>query len=63
VPMPRTWREIAEAMLAAQGITDVRRKAIRDLSGAVQTSLRNRRGDNVAEDTQSYPARWSVAQD
>ena len=58
---PLTARELALAMLAAKGITDARRKAVRELAGAVQTSLRNYMGSNVTEDATVHPARWSIA--
>jgi hypothetical protein len=41
---PLTTREIVLAVLAAKGVTDATPKAIRDLGGAVQSSLRNHKG-------------------
>ena len=58
---PLTVREIALAMLAAKRVTDAPPKAVRDLFGAVQSSLRNHKGGSVVEDTSAHPARWSVA--
>jgi hypothetical protein len=58
---PLTVREIALAMLAAKRVTDAPPKAVRDLFGAVQSSLRNHRGDNVIAVSDSRPERWSIA--
>jgi hypothetical protein len=57
---PLTVREIALAMLAAKGITDASPKAVRDLFGAVQSSLRNHKGGAVVEDATAHPSRWSL---
>jgi hypothetical protein len=48
-------------MLAAKGVTDASPKAIRDLAGAVQTSLRNHKGGNVVAIGNTHPERWAVA--
>ena len=58
---PLTVREIALAMLAAKRVTDAPPKAVRDLFGAVQAALRNKRGETVVEDTTTKPACWSLA--
>jgi len=58
---PLTAREMAVAMLASKGITDASPKAIRDLAGAVQTSLHNHKGGNVTAIGNTYPERWMVA--
>jgi hypothetical protein len=58
---PLTIREIALAMLAAKGVTDAPAKAVRDLFGAVQSSLRNHKGDSVAEDVTAHPTRWRLS--
>ncbi len=58
---PLTTREVALAMLAAKGVTDASPKAVRDLFGGVQSSLRNHKGGNVVEDATAHPARWSIA--
>jgi hypothetical protein len=48
-------------MLATKGVTDAGPKAIRDLGGAVQSSLRNHKGGNVVTVGGGYPERWIVA--
>jgi hypothetical protein len=58
---PLTTREIVLAMLATKGVTDAGPKAIRDLGGAVQSSLRNHKGGNVVTVGGGYPERWIVA--
>jgi hypothetical protein len=60
---PLTGREIAERMLAAKGIaiTDDNRKAVRDLWGGVNSSLRNHEGDTVKVVGEGSPARWIIA--
>ena len=58
---PLTTREITERMLVAKGITDAKPKAVRDLAGGVQASLRNHAGKGIIEYPETYPARWSVA--
>ena len=58
---PLTAREIVLAMLATKGVTDAGPKAIRDLGGAVQSSLRNHKGGNVVTVGGGYPERWIVA--
>ena len=58
---PLTVREIALTMLAAKGVTDAPPKAVRDLFGAVQSSLRNHKGGSVVEDMTAHPARWVIS--
>jgi hypothetical protein len=56
-----TTPKIVLAMLAAKGVTDATPKGIRDLGGAVQSSLRNHEGGNVLAIGDAYPGRWIVA--
>ena len=46
-------------MLAAKGVADAPHKAVRDLTGAVQASLRNHDGKGVRSVGQGMPARWT----
>jgi hypothetical protein len=57
---PRSAQEIAEAMLVTKGVTTVDRQALRDLTGAVQSSLRNHKGGTVNGDG-GRPERWGLA--
>jgi hypothetical protein len=57
---PLTVRELALAMLAAKGVTDAPPKAVRDLFGAVQSSLRNHKDGIVIENVETHPAQWSI---
>lgn len=56
-----TAREIAERMLAAKGIENADPKAVRDLWGAVNSSLDNHKGDTVQRVGDASPARWIIA--
>jgi len=58
---PLTAREVTTAMLAAKGITSADTKAIRDLTGSVQSSLRNYDGKGVVTVGEGMPARWLLA--
>jgi hypothetical protein len=58
---PLTTREIVLAMLAAKGVTDASPKGIRDLGGAVQSSLRNHKDGSVVAIAGGYPERWALA--
>jgi hypothetical protein len=60
---PLTVREIALAMLAAKRVTVAPAKAVRDLFGAVQSSLRNHKDGTVVEDTAARPPQWRIAAD
>lgn len=57
---PLTAREIAVGMLASKNITDASQKAVRDLGGAVQSSLRNHKGGTVIAVGEGMPARWAL---
>lgn len=57
---PLSTQEIAEAMLAKKGVTGVDRRALRDLTGAVKSSLRNHKGGTVNGDG-GRPERWALA--
>ena len=56
-----TAREIANRMLAVQGIKNASPKAVRDLTGAVNASLRNHKGGSVKIAGEGMPARWTLA--
>jgi hypothetical protein len=55
---PLTAREIADRMLAAKGVQEPAPKAVRDLAGAVQASLRNHDGKTVIG--QGTPVKWAL---
>lgn len=57
---PLTAREITERMLQARGITDAKPRAIRDLAGAITSSLRNHKGSGVKAVGEGMPTRWAV---
>lgn len=57
---PLTSRQIAERMIAAQGITDASAKAVRDLAGSVNASLQNHDGGAVVRHGDGMPARWRI---
>jgi hypothetical protein len=57
---PLTSREIAEAMLAAHGVTDASRKAVSDLAGSVQSSMTNNDGRAVVRHGEGMPSRWAL---
>lgn len=52
-------QEIAETMLAKKGVSGVDRRALRDLTGAVQSSLRNHKTGMVSGDG-ARPERWKL---
>jgi hypothetical protein len=55
---PMLTREIAETMLARKGITNAPQRAVRDLAGGVQFSLRNHDGKSVETVGEGMPVRW-----
>jgi len=55
---PLTGREITLRMLQAKGVTDPEKKAVRDLWGAVNSSLQNHKGKSVAGE--GHPMRWRL---
>jgi hypothetical protein len=57
---PLTAREITDRMLVAKGVQEPAPKAVRDLLGAVQASLRNHRGRAVSTAGQGVPIRWAI---
>jgi hypothetical protein len=57
---PLSAQAIAEAMLAKKGVAGVDRRALRDLTGAVKSSLRNHNGGTVNGDG-GKPERWRLA--
>jgi hypothetical protein len=59
-PGPMTAREIAEAMLAAKGITAPRRK-VSNLGQGVLSSFRNHKDRAVVVVGEGTPARWQIA--
>jgi hypothetical protein len=54
---PLTAREITNRMLATRGATA---QAIRDLTGAIQASLRAHAGKSVKTVSEGMPARWTL---
>jgi hypothetical protein len=59
-PGPMTAREIAEAMLAAKGITGVPRRQISSLGQGVLSSFRNHKDRAVVVVGDGLPARWTL---
>jgi hypothetical protein len=57
---PMTGREIAEARLAAKGITGVPRRKIGDLGQSVLSSFQNHKGGAVVVVGDGLPARWVI---
>ncbi|MGC1464582.1 MAG: hypothetical protein WA792_02510 [Pseudolabrys sp.] len=57
---PLSAREIVKAMLAAKGVTDAKPKAIRDLIGSVNASLKNNKGGQVVP-SDGWPVLWRLA--
>ena len=60
--MPLTARDLTLAMLAAQGVSAPDQKAVRDLIGGVQASLRNNEGKTVRRvgEVKAMPAKWAL---
>lgn len=58
---PLTSREISEALLHKAGIAEPPLKQIRDMVGAVHTSLRNHQGNTIQRIGNGMPARWRIA--
>lgn len=56
---PLTTMEITLRMVAAKGVQNPDRQALRDLAGGVQSSLRNHNGVSVDSHPGMHPARWS----
>ena len=61
-PAPMTAREIAEAMLAAKGVTGVPRRKISDLGQSVLASFHNHNARAVVVVGEGLPARWTISQ-
>lgn len=57
---PLTAREVTTRMLEAKGVKEPPAKPLRDLTGAVQSSLRNHEGRGVTVVGQGMPARWRL---
>jgi hypothetical protein len=57
---PLTSREISEALLHKAGIAEPPLKQIRDMVGAVHTSLRNHQGKTIERAGDGIPARWRL---
>jgi hypothetical protein len=60
---PLTSREISEALLHKAGIAEPPLKQIRDMVGAVHTSLRNHQGKTIERANDGMPARWRLKTD
>jgi hypothetical protein len=58
---PLTSREISEALLHKAGVATPPLKQIRDMVGAVHTSLRNHEGKTIERADSGMPARWRLA--
>jgi hypothetical protein len=58
---PLTSREISEALLHKAGIVEPPLKQIRDMVGAVHTSLRNHEGKTIERAGGGMPARWRLS--
>jgi hypothetical protein len=58
---PLTAREVTLRMLGAQGVTDAKPKAVRDLTGAVSSSLQNYKDRGVVTTGEGMPARYVLA--
>jgi hypothetical protein len=59
-PGPVTVREIADAVLAAKGITDATDKQHEMLQQAVRSSLENHAGKTVERVGDGVPRRWKI---
>lgn len=57
---PLSAKEVTDRMLAKKGVSDASQKAVWDLTGAVQASLRNNNGKTVAK-VDGRPERWELA--
>lgn len=57
---PMTSRAISEALLRKVGIADPPLKQIRDMVGAVHSSLRNHQGKTVERVGDNMPAKWRI---
>jgi hypothetical protein len=55
-----TATEIAQAVLAANKVTDADPKAIQVLSQGILASLRNHDGKGVQRTNEGSPARWQL---
>lgn len=59
-PGPMTSRQISEALLHKAGIADPPLKQIRDMVGAVHSSLRNHEGKTIERVGAGMPAEWRL---
>jgi hypothetical protein len=59
-PGPMTAREIAEAMLAAKGVTGTPRRQISNLGQGILRSFQNHRDGAVVVMGEGLPARWQI---
>jgi hypothetical protein len=57
---PLTSREISETLLHKAGIAEPPLKQIRDMVGAVHTSLRNHEGKTIERSSDGIPAHWQI---
>ena len=60
---PMTGREIAEAMLAAKGITALPRRTVSNLGKSVLSSFQNHKGRAVVAVGEGTPSRWQLLLD
>jgi hypothetical protein len=58
---PLTAREITHRMLAAKGVENASMKAVRDLTGGVNSSLRNHKGGLVTAVGMGAPLQWKIS--
>jgi hypothetical protein len=59
-PSPMTATEVAEAMLAAKGITDAPARKVSNLGQGVMASFRNHKDSTVVTVGEGTPARWTL---
>jgi hypothetical protein len=57
---PLTTREVVLAMLKTNGVAEPTAKQVRDLYGAVQSSLRSCNGKSVALVSEGTRMRWKI---
>lgn len=58
---PLTAREIANGMLSSKQISGATPRAVRELVGAVNSSLRNHKGRSVSANENGKSTRWTIA--
>ena len=58
---PMTATEIAQAVLAANKVTDADPKGVQVLSQGILASLRNHDGKGVQQTNEGSPARWTLS--